>query len=109
LCELTVAKTNVGHGVKTADYADLVPSIRQRGILTELGGATVADGNKGETAKVQKGIIRDFLTGSNGRAKFENWLPAYDRFPAASYTERGGTGCGERWARVAALFENPSA
>ncbi|MFN0195059.1 MAG: ParB/RepB/Spo0J family partition protein [Aestuariivirga sp.] len=78
------------------------------GILSELGGATVADGNKGETAKVQKGIIRDFLTGSNGRSKVGNWLPAYARFPVASYTERGGTGCGERWAKVAALFENPS-
>jgi ParB family chromosome partitioning protein len=79
------------------------------GILSELGGATVADGNKGETAKVQRGIIRDFLTGSNGRTQCQNWLPAYARFPAASYTERGGTGCGERWAKVAALFENASA
>jgi ParB family transcriptional regulator, chromosome partitioning protein len=79
------------------------------GILSELGGATVADGNKSETTKVQKGIIRDFLTGSNGRSKVENWLPVYARFPVASYTERGGTGCGERWAKVAALFANASA
>lgn len=79
------------------------------GILSELGGATVANGNKGETAKVQKGIIRDFLNGSNGRVQCQNWLPGYARFPVAAYTERGGTGCGERWAKVAALFENSSA
>ncbi|MFN0190563.1 MAG: ParB/RepB/Spo0J family partition protein [Aestuariivirga sp.] len=75
-------------------------------ILAELGGATVADGNKAETAKVQKGIIRDYLTGSNGRTQCQNWLPAYAHFPAAAYTDRGGTGCGERWKKVAALFED---
>ncbi len=79
-----------------------------RGILAELGGATVADGNRAETAKVQKGIIRDYLTGSNGRTQCRNWLPAYARFPAAAYTDRGGTGSGERWKKIAALFEETS-
>ncbi len=36
LCELSIAKTNVRHGVKKADFADLIPSIRQRGILQPL-------------------------------------------------------------------------
>ncbi len=36
LCELSIAKTNVRHGVKKADYEDLVPSIQQRGILQPL-------------------------------------------------------------------------
>ena len=36
LSELSIAKTNVRHGVKKADYADLVPSIRERGILQPL-------------------------------------------------------------------------
>ena len=76
------------------------------GILAELGGAAVADGNKSETAKVQKGIIRDYLAGSNGRTQCQNWLPAYARFPAAAYTDRGGTGSGERWNKVASLFED---
>jgi ParB family transcriptional regulator, chromosome partitioning protein len=75
-------------------------------MLSELGGATVADGNKTETAKVQKGIIRDYLKGSNGRTQCQNWLPAYARFPAAAYTDRGGTGGGERWKKVASLFED---
>ena len=36
LSELSIAKTNVRHGVKKADYEDLIPSIRQRGILQPL-------------------------------------------------------------------------
>ena len=78
-------------------------------ILSELGGASVADGNKGETGRVQKGIIHDYLTGSNGRSRVQNWLPAYARFPAAAYTDRGGTGSGDSWKKVAALFESASA
>ncbi|MBZ0261300.1 MAG: ParB/RepB/Spo0J family partition protein [Hyphomicrobiales bacterium] len=77
-------------------------------ILSELGGSSVADANKGETGKVQKGIIRDFITGSNGRPQIPNWLPAYARFPAAAYTDRGGTGSGDSWKKVAALFEGAS-
>ena len=59
-------------------------------------------------AKVQKGIIRDFITGSNGRPQVQNWLPAYARLPAAAYTDRGGTGGGDSWKKVAALFEDAS-
>jgi len=76
------------------------------GILSELGGAAVANGNKDETGKVQKGIIRDFLNGSNERTQVQNWLPAYARFPAAAYTTRGGTGSGDSWKKVASLFES---
>ena len=36
LSELSIAKTNVRHGVRRADYEDLIPSIRQRGILQPL-------------------------------------------------------------------------
>ncbi len=79
-------------------------------ILSEVGGPAVADGNKGETMRVQKGIIHDCLTGSNGsRPQVQNWLPPYARFPAAAYTERGGTGSSESWKQVAALFENVNA
>ena len=77
-------------------------------ILSELGGPSVADANKAETGKVQKGIMRDFITGSNGRPQVQNWLPAYARFPAAAYTDRGGTGSGDSWKKVAALFEDAS-
>jgi ParB family transcriptional regulator, chromosome partitioning protein len=36
LSELTIAKVNVRHGVKKADYKDLIPSIKERGILQPL-------------------------------------------------------------------------
>lgn len=36
LTELKIAKTNVRHGVKKADFKDLIPSIKERGILQPL-------------------------------------------------------------------------
>ena len=36
LTELKIAKTNVRHGVKKSDYKDLIPSIKERGILQPL-------------------------------------------------------------------------
>ena len=60
-------------------------------MLTEIGGKAVADANVSATTKVQKGIIRDLLSGKNGRTKTEGWLPGHFRFPLASYTA-GGAG-----------------
>jgi ParB family chromosome partitioning protein len=73
-------------------------------ILADVASPTVADGNKGETGKVQKGIIRDCLEGTNGRPKTEKWLPPYLQFPAKGYTDRGGINVVERWQSVAGLF-----
>jgi ParB family transcriptional regulator, chromosome partitioning protein len=75
-------------------------------MLADIASPAVADGNKGETAKVQKGIVKDFLHGTNGREHKMDWLPPYFQFPPKAYTERGGTGCGDSWNKVAALFEN---
>ena len=75
-------------------------------MLVDIASPAVADGNKGETTKVQKGIIKDFLGGLNGREHKMDWLPPYFQFPPKAYTERGGTGCGDSWNKVAALFEN---
>ena len=33
----------------------------------DVGSAAIADGNKAEPAKVQKGIIKDIMRGENGR------------------------------------------
>ena len=57
-------------------------------MLREVGGKKVADGNIAGKVKVQKGIIRDHLTGENDRPKVEGWTPKWLRFPAASYTAR---------------------
>jgi ParB family transcriptional regulator, chromosome partitioning protein len=73
-------------------------------MLADIASPAVADGNKGETAKVQKGIIKDFLHGSNGREHKVNWLPPYFQFPPKAYTERGGVGAVDKWNTAAGLF-----
>ncbi|WP_246728256.1 hypothetical protein [Mesorhizobium japonicum] len=59
-------------------------------MLADLGGKHVADGNVAEKVKTQKKIIRDFLSGDNGRRQVEAGLPNWMKFPVESYTERGG-------------------
>lgn len=50
-------------------------------LLAEIGGKTIAKANIAEKGKTQKGIIRDFLAGTNGRAKVEGWLPSWLEYP----------------------------
>ena len=50
-------------------------------MLTELAGEAVAKANIAEKAKTQKQIVRDYLTGANGRTKVEGWLPGWMAFP----------------------------
>jgi len=57
-------------------------------MLKHIGGKHVADSNVSATAKVQKQIIADFVTG-NGRKKAQNWLPHYMAFPFKAYTKAG--------------------
>jgi ParB family chromosome partitioning protein len=57
-------------------------------MLREVAGDVTADAHIASTAKVQKKIIADCLSG-NGREKVEGWLPRYMAFPEGSYTERG--------------------
>jgi ParB family chromosome partitioning protein len=59
-------------------------------ILTEVAGESVASANEHVTGKVKRQIIRDCLTGSNGRTKIERWVPRWMAFPPSAYTERGG-------------------
>ncbi len=73
-------------------------------MLADIASPAVADGNKNETSKVQKGIIKDFLKGTNGREHKLDWLPPYFQFPAKAYTERGGVSAVDRWNTAASLF-----
>ena len=54
-------------------------------ILTEVAGEAVATGNASATSKVKRQIVRDCLTGSNGRAKVDGWMPRWMAFPSGSY------------------------
>ena len=89
-----------------ADVA-LLDLIRDRelldGMLVEVAKEDTAAANAGATGKVQRRIIRDCLTGENGRAKVEGWVPRWMRFPPSAYTARGGVGSVERAAGLADL------
>ncbi|WP_109808759.1 ParB/RepB/Spo0J family partition protein [Sphingosinithalassobacter portus] len=82
--------------------------IRDREVLLaiaeEVAGKPVAEANAKETGKTLKGIVRDCIEGRNGRAKVEGWVPRWMRFPASSYTPRGGVGAADRSASVASLI-----
>ncbi|HVT25490.1 MAG TPA: ParB/RepB/Spo0J family partition protein [Rhizomicrobium sp.] len=54
-------------------------------VLAEVAGKSVAKSNKDEKVKSQKKIVRDCLTGENGRSKVENWLPGWMQFPFKPY------------------------
>lgn len=73
-------------------------------VLADVAGADVAAANEATTGKVKRKIIRDCLTGENGRAKVEGWVPKWMAFLPAAYTERGGIGSVSRAAKVAGLF-----
>jgi ParB family transcriptional regulator, chromosome partitioning protein len=73
-------------------------------LLSDVGSPAIAEGNKGETAKVQKGIIKNIMGGENGRDQNADWLPAYFRFPASAHTERGGIAIVDKWNGVAELL-----
>lgn len=85
----------------------LLDAIRDREIighvLADIAGSETAAANAKETAKVQRGIIRDCITGSNGRQKVEGWVPRWMAFPPSAYTQRGGVGSVSRWEQVAEL------
>ncbi len=93
------------------DTAVLPDLLRDKQLLTaiigEVAGTDVAEANAGTTAKVQRGILTDCLTGSNGRTKTEGWLPKWLAFPPSGYTDRGGIGCVKRSERIAALATMP--
>jgi ParB family chromosome partitioning protein len=56
-------------------------------IVREVAGDVTADAHVASTAKVQKKIVMDCLSGE-GREKVEGWLPRYMAFPSAGYTQR---------------------
>lgn len=100
-------------GVKMADYwvADdaFYGLVRDREVLTEVlrevGGDTVAEAHATEKGKTIKSVINDYLTGSNDRAKVEQWVPRWMAFPPSAYTQRGGVATVAAASRAAWLAE----
>ncbi|MGE3744715.1 MAG: ParB/RepB/Spo0J family partition protein [Sphingomonadaceae bacterium] len=100
-------------GVKMADYwvADdaFYGLVRDREVLTEVlrevGGDTVAQAHATEKGKTIKSVVNDYLTGSNDRAKVEQWVPRWMAFPPSAYTQRGGVATVAAASRAAWLAE----
>lgn len=73
-------------------------------LLADVAGQRVADGNVAEKVVAQKRIVRDCLTGTNGRVKVEKWLPGWMAVPPKPVTERGGVNAVDQWGRIASLL-----
>ncbi|WP_448663830.1 ParB/RepB/Spo0J family partition protein [Sphingomonas sp. CJ20] len=72
-------------------------------VLADVAGEAVASANEASTGKVKRGIVRDCLTGENGRTKVESWVPKWMAFPPAAYTARGGVPTVARAEKMAGL------
>lgn len=86
----------------------LLDSIRDRevlgAVLAEVAEDGVAAENERATGKVKRQIVRDCLTGENGREQVKGWVPRWMAFPPSAYTARGGVPSAERSERVAKLI-----
>lgn len=71
-------------------------------VLAEVAGEGVATANVAATGKVKRRIVRDCLTGDNGRTRVEGWVPRWMAFPPTAYTGRGGVPTVARAASLAA-------
>lgn len=58
-------------------------------LVSEVAGEATAKSNITATAKVQKGILKDCLSGER-KGQAEQWRPRYMAFPMTAYTARGG-------------------
>jgi ParB family chromosome partitioning protein len=73
-------------------------------IVAEVAGGPVAEANAKATGKVKRQIVADCLSGTNGRARIERFVPRWMAFPPSAYTERGGVATVSRAVQVEGLF-----
>lgn len=73
-------------------------------MVSEIAGASVAEGALTETGKVQKEIITNRLTGTGCEAR-SDWRPRWMQVPPSRYVEGAGSAPADAWDRVAALFD----
>jgi ParB family chromosome partitioning protein len=69
----------------------------------EVAGKAVADANVSETAKVQRKIVRDCLTGE-GRERTDGFVPRYMAFPAGHYDPNKTLQIATDWEVIKPLF-----
>jgi ParB family chromosome partitioning protein len=73
-------------------------------MVAEVAGPQAAQANAKATGKVKRQIIADCLSGTDGRAKVERFVPRWMAFPPGAYTQRGGVATVSRAAVVDPLF-----
>lgn len=73
-------------------------------MIGDLAGKRVANAYVAVTGKVQKGIVRDCLSGTNGREKVADWVPRWLEFPVRGYKTSGGFQTLARWKAVSKLL-----
>lgn len=73
-------------------------------MVKQVAGKNAADGNVTATAKVQKKIIQDCLSGTRGNGKTD-WQPRYMEFPMTAHTKRGGIEAIDQWKSVKKHFK----
>ena len=74
-------------------------------MLGEIAGKSVADANVTETTKVQKRILVDALTGTNGREAKPDWRPRWAAFPLQAYRSGDGIRPAVVWKKVSGFFQ----
>ncbi|MHA7857789.1 MAG: ParB/RepB/Spo0J family partition protein [Henriciella sp.] len=73
-------------------------------MVGDIGSKSLAERCAGDTAKVQKTIIGNRITG-NGCEPNPDWRPAWMQTPPARLVEGAGSPPADAWSRIAGLFE----
>ena len=73
-------------------------------MIGELAGDDIAQSAVAQTAKVQKQVIRKYLSGEK-KAKTESWQQRYMAFPMGQYTKRKGIEAVRQWEAVKDRFK----
>ncbi|MHA7901409.1 MAG: ParB/RepB/Spo0J family partition protein [Henriciella sp.] len=73
-------------------------------MVADIGSTSLAESCAGDTAKVQKQIICNRITG-NGCEPNPDWRPGWMRVPPARLVEGASSPPADAWARIAGLFE----
>jgi ParB family chromosome partitioning protein len=85
-------------------FLDLVRDrVAVNAMLGDVAGKAVADANVSETAKVQRKIVHDCLTGE-GRERTDGWVPRYMAFPPRHYDPNKTLQIATDWEGIKPLF-----
>lgn len=86
--------------------------VRDRGLLlalvNEVARPLIAQANRNEGTKVLKQIVRDYLEGTDGRLRYDRWVPRWMRFPPSAYIDGSSVATVNAHAQAIAREESQS-